>query len=331
MPRLTVNFLSLSMVYGLWAIVSLSGCQSQRLYKDNRLMMGTYIEVTSPYSQAPGIVFEEIARIEGLLSRFDPASEISILNRTGSLKASLETFEIIKKAKEFYRSTDGAFDITVGPLMKIWGFTLHQGGAGFTDKQFRVPEQSQITSALEVVGSDKIILQEMDFVVKFEFPGMEVDLGGIAKGYSLDQAVRRLKENHIDSCLINAGGQVFCLGDKFGRPWQIGIRDPRRKGLSGDLELSDKSVATSGDYEQYYIADNQRYSHIIDPRRGYPASSGVVSVTVIAEEAMTADALATAIFVLGKKEGERLVGERFPSVEIKIIEEKDIAIRGYTR
>jgi len=322
MPRSTVNFLSLSIVYGLWAIVSLSGCGNQRLHKDNRLMMGTYIEVTSPYSQAPGIVFEEIARIEGLLSRFDPASEISILNRTGSLKASPETFEIIKKAKEFYRLTDGAFDITVGPLMKIWGFT---------DKQFRVPEQSQISSALEVVGSDNIILQEEDNVVKFEFPGMEVDLGGIAKGYSLDQAVRRLKENHIDSCLINAGGQVFCLGDKFGRPWQIGIRDPRRKGLSGDLELSDKSVATSGDYEQYYIADNQRYSHIIDPRRGYPASSGVVSVTVIAEQAMTADALATAIFVLGKKEGERLVGERFPSVEIKIIEEKDIAIRGYTR
>ncbi len=322
MRRLTVNYLSLSIVYGLWAIVSLSGCQSQPLYKDNRLMMGTYIEVTSPYSQAPGIVFEEIARIEGLLSRFDPDSEISILNRTGSLQASPETFEIIKKAKEFYRLTDGAFDITVGPLMKIWGFT---------DKQFRVPEQSQISSTLEVVGSDKIILQEMDFVVKFEFPGMEVDLGGIAKGYSLDQAVRRLKENHIDSCLINAGGQVFCLGDKFGRPWQIGVRDPREKGIRSDLELSDKSVATSGDYEQYYIADNQRYPHIIDPRSGYPVSSGVVSVTVIAEGATAADVLATAIFVLGKKEGERLAQKSFPSVEINIIEEKDLTIRGYAR
>ena len=317
MPRSTVNSLSLSIVCGLWAIISLSGCQSQRLYKDNRLMMGTYIEVTSPYSQAPQIVFKEIKRIESLLSKYDPDSEISILNRNGMLKVSPETFEVISQAKDFYRLSAGAFDITVGPLMELWGFV---------DKDFRVPDQSEITRVMEVVGSDKIILRREDNVVEFTLPGGEIDLGGIAKGYSLDQAVRRLKENHIDSCLINAGGQVYCLGDKYGRPWQIGIRDPRMKGLSGDLELSDKSVATSGDYEQYYIADNKRYSHIIDPRTGYPASSGLVSVTVIAEEALTADALATAIFVLGKKEGESLVGESFPTLEIKIIEEKTIFI-----
>jgi len=311
-------------VFVVTLLLLLCGCQDRQLYKDNRLILGTYIEVASPYKQAPGIVFEEIKRIEKLLSKFDPDSEIFILNKTGRLRVAPETFEIIKKSKEFYELSGGAFDITVAPLMELWGFTLHRNGAGFTGQESSVPEEGEISRAMKIVGSDKIILHEEDNVVEFKFPNVEIDLGAIAKGYSLDRAVKKLKENHIDSCLINAGGQVFCLGDKFGRPWKVGIRGPREDNLAGEFELTDKSVATAGDYEQYFIQDQKRYPHIIDPRTGYPVSSGVISATVIAQEATTADALATAIFVLGREKGEGLARDRFPAVEVKIIEEKDL-------
>jgi len=278
-------------------------------------MMGTYIEVTSPYSQAPQIVFKEIKRIESLLSKYDPDSEISILNRNGMLKVSPETFEVISQAKDFYRFSAGAFDITVGPLMELWGFV---------DKDFRVPDQSEITRVMEVVGSDKIILRQEDNVVEFTLPGVEIDLGAIAKGYCLDQAVKKLKEAGIDSCMINAGGQVFCLGDKFGHPWRVGVWDPQKKIILGDLGLTDRCVSTSGDYQQYFIEAGKRYSHIIDPRTGYPATSGVISATVIADDALTADALSTAAFVLGAKDARSMVREIFPSVEIRFIEEEGI-------
>jgi thiamine biosynthesis lipoprotein len=122
---------------------------------------------------------------------------------------------------------------------------------------------------------------------------------------------------------MNTGGQVYAVGDKSGRPWRIAVQDPRSKKVRGVLEISDKSVSTSGDYEQYFLEGDRRYSHIINPLTGYPADSGVLSVTVSAQDGTTADALSTAIFVLGRKEGERIV-RGFPHIEVKIIEKKDI-------
>lgn len=312
--RIGKGFLGVLLGLALLAGSLLCGCQTKAPYEDNRVLLGTFVKVTSFSPQAGKIVFDEIARIEGSLSKYDPQSEVYRLNKSGALRVSAETYAIIKKAKEFWQESNGAFDITVGPLVDLWGFT---------DKEFTVPPEEKIKNALLLVGSEKIVLNESDTVVEFKLSGMKIDLGGIAKGYALDCAVRRLKEKGITSCLIEVGGQIYCLGDNAGKPWRIGIRNPRHASIAGQLLLKDRSVSTSGDYEQFFIEANKRFSHIINPLSGYPARSGVISVTVIAEDGVTADALSTAIFVLGKEKGEALV-KRFPGVEARIIEEKDV-------
>jgi thiamine biosynthesis lipoprotein len=301
-----------------WALSSLIiltgilGCQERPIYKNNRLMMGTFVEVTSPREEASQIVFNEIKRIEGLLSKYDPESQISRLNKSGKLKVDAEVFYILKKSLEFFSQSQGAFDITVAPLMDLWGFT---------EKEYTVPDIEKIKKTLDYIGSDKIILQEVNNMVKFRLSKMRVDLGAIAKGYAVDCAVSKLKAAGIKSCLINAGGQIYCLGNKLGKPWKVAIQDPRDDKFWGYLNLEDKAVSTSGDYQQYFFKDNKRYAHILNPKTGYPASSGIASVTVIAPDGLTADALSTAIFILGREKGEALA-KKYPETQVKIVEIK---------
>ena len=281
-----------------------------RLYHDNRIFMGTFWEVLSPDKKAGAIVFSEVSRIEQLLSKYIESSEISRLNRLGRLKVSPDIFYIIKSSKEFWQMTGGAFDITIGPLVDLWGFK---------NREYAVPPDRKIKSALKLIGSDKIILREEDHIVEFKLPGMKIDLGGIAKGYALDRAVQKLKENKINSCLINAGGQVYALGENSGRAWKIGIKNPRAADFSGNLEIKNQSVSTSGDYEQFFSRGGKRYSHILDPRTGYPASSGVISATVVAPSGINADALSTSAFILGRQGTDELA-KRFPGVRFYIQE-----------
>jgi len=302
----------------LLSFILLCGCQNKHLYKDTRVMLGTFVEVTSPDKKAANIAFHEITRIENLLSKYNPKSEVSKLNNSGNLNVSPETFFIVKRSLDFWRLSDGAFDITVAPLVELWGFA---------DKKYFRPPEEEIKNILRLIGSDKIILHNSDNMIKFVLPGMKIDLGAIAKGYALDCAVNKLKNAGIKSCLINAGGQIHCLGDKFGQPWNIAIQNPRGKDFIDYLELKDTAVATSGDYEQYFIKNNKRYAHIFNPKTGYPADAGVVAVTVIAPDGLTADALATAIFVLGKVKGKALA-EKFKDVKVKITEEKDVQNNG---
>ena len=284
--------------------------ETTQLYRDNRLLMGTFWEIVSPDKRASAIVFAEAGRIENLLSKYIPDSEISRLNRTGKLKVSPDTFYIIKRSKEFWQISQGAFDISVAPLVDLWGFT---------SQKFNVPAEDLIKATLKLVGSDKIILHEKDNVVEFKLPGMKIDLGAIAKGFALDCAVKLLKEKNINSCLINAGGQVYALGEKSGHPWKVAIQSPRKQEITGTLELKNKSASTSGDYEQFFFNNGKRYCHIINPATGYPADAGIFSVTVVANNSLTADALSTTIFVLGKSKGAELAA-KFNNIEIKIIE-----------
>ncbi|MFH0731564.1 MAG: FAD:protein FMN transferase [Candidatus Omnitrophota bacterium] len=271
--------------------------------------MGTFIEVKSPHKEAAGIVFKEIKRIESLLSKYNPESEVSRLNKSGALNVSPETFFVVKKSKEFWQATGGAFDITVSPLIDLWGFT---------DKKYNVPAKEEIENTLKLIGSDKIILEDKDNTIKFSTFGMKIDLGAVAKGYALDCAKNKLKQAGIENCLLNAGGQVFALGNNYGLPWRVAIRGARENKFAGYLELENKSVSTSGDYEQFFLEGNKRYAHIIDPKTGYPVDSDVVSVTVVAEDGLTADVLSTAIFVLGKEKGKSLA-KKFPDTKVKII------------
>ncbi len=275
----------------------LCGCQNQPLYKDIRLMMGTIVEVISPHKQASGIAFKEIKRIEDLLSFYKEDSEVSRLNKQGRLEVSPDTLLVIKKAGKFWKATGGEFDITVGPLMELWGFY---------DKGYRIPRDSRIQEKLDLIGFDKLIIN--DNIIKFKTEGMKIDLGAIAKGFAVDCAVEKLRLAGINSALLNAGGDIYCLGDKQGLPWRVAIRSGKESNSAGYLELKDKAVATSGDYEQYFTVGKMRYCHILNPKTGRPADSGITSVTVIADDCLTADALATSIFILGKHKGKKLAG-----------------------
>jgi thiamine biosynthesis lipoprotein len=301
----------ISLSYFVWRSkkANLPQQEAARLYRNNHLLMGTFWEVTSPEKEAGAVVFTEAERIENLLSKYLQNSEISRLNQAGKLEVSPETFYVIKKSIEFWQISDGAFDISVAPLVDLWGFTT---------QKHNFPTAGSINSILGIIGSDKIILHEKNNVVEFKLPGMKIDLGAIAKGFALDCAVKKLKEKGIDSCLINAGGQVYALGKKFGSPWKIAIQNPRKSEITATLELNDNSVSTSGDYEQFFFKEGRRYCHIIDPRSGYPVSNGVSSVTVVADSALEADALSTAIFVLGKEKSVRLLKE-FPRIIVKVL------------
>lgn len=292
----------------------LCGCQNKTLHRDTQVIMGTFVEVISPEQGSAQIVFNEIKRIDNLLSKYKPDSEIAQLNSLGKLRVSADTMYVLGKAKEFYLESEGEFDITVGPLLDLWGFSEHK---------YYLPTGEEIKKAKSRVGFNKIILNDRDNVVEFSIPGMRVDLGGIAKGFAVDCAVDKLRKAGIKSCLINAGGQIYALGDKFGKAWQIAIRNPRAEGLVEALQLEDKAVSTSGDYQQFFIKNKKRYSHILSPKTGGPVNNGIASVTVVALDGLTADALSTTIFAIGIKRWETL-SKRYPDVRVTIIEEKDV-------
>lgn len=244
--------------------------------------------------------WSEAERLERIFSRYRPDSELSRLNREAGnrpVPVSGEMLEVIGRALEISRLTGGAFDVTVGPLMEIWGF--------FPKREGRAPSREEIRSVLGRVGWEKIEIDLEARTVRFLVPGLEIDLGGLAKGYVVDRLAAILAGEGFRGALVNAGGDIYGLGaHPAGRGWRIGVEHPRREGeVLTVLELEDRAVATSGDYRNYFILRQHRYSHIIDPRTGEPAATGVVESTVLAPDCLTADGLATALFVLGPESG----------------------------
>ncbi|MFH1656008.1 MAG: FAD:protein FMN transferase [Candidatus Omnitrophota bacterium] len=293
------------------------GCSQQAYYKDSRFLMGTLIEITCPDQQAMEIAFDEIKRIDGLLSKFNPESEVSRLNAAGKLQVGPDLLYVLKKAKEFYLSSNGAFDVTVGPLVDIWKAAI---------KNNNLPSDEEIQKAKVLVGFDKVFIDKSDSTVTFLKKGLEIDLGAIAKGYAVDRAIKKVLDFGIKTCLIDAGGDMYCLGKNRDEPWQVGIQHPRNKNdLIDVVRVENKAVATSGDYEQMFILKDEPYSHIINPQTGYPADTGVVSVTVIAPYCLNADALATAIFALGKEKG-KVLANYYDDIEAIIYTEEEISV-----
>jgi len=199
--------------------------------------------------------------------------------------SSPAVLDLYHKALGVYKKTNGCFDISVGPLTRIWGFP---------DKSYRIPSQKELLTALDLIGMDKIDEKEGTLLLK---PGMELDWGGIAKGLGIDLAYLSLESRGIKSGFINAGGDLFCWGENpEHEAWKIGIKHPRQKGYLGILALSTSAAATSGDYQRFFTIDGVRYHHVFNPLTGYPAQ-GKQSVTVIGPEATICDALSTALFV----------------------------------
>ena len=271
--------------------------------------MGSPFEVTA-YGEkeicSKGIeaAFSEVGRIERLLSIYRPESPVAVLNRfsgKGAVSLPFEVLQLLSDALHYAEKSGGAFDPTAGPLVRLWGF-------GPEKERECPPDKEETLICLRRVGYENIRIDFHSGTVFLSTEEMEVNLGGIGKGYAIDRAIQKLKACGIAVAMVNCGSTMYGLGAPPGRPgWQVVLQHPRDpKGKIGDVSLCDQALATSGDYEKFFVFQGRRFSHLIDPRSGYPAE-GAASVSVVSPSAMEADALSTAAFVLGGKEGKRFL------------------------
>jgi thiamine biosynthesis lipoprotein len=237
-------------------------------------------------------VLDEMRRIDETMSTYKPTSEVSQVNAKaadGPMRISKELFDLLTTAKEYSRITDGAFDITYASVGYLYDFRKHVH-----------PDEAQIDKALPAVNYRHVLLDAKNQTVQFSQKGVRIDLGGIAKGYSVDRGIDILKARGVTRAYVAAGGDSRILGDRFGKPWMVGIRDPRKG--SGEwiksIPLADCAISTSGDYERFFEENGVRYHHIIDPHTGHSASK-VRSATVIGPYATRTDGLSKTAFVLG--------------------------------
>jgi len=306
----------------IFFLLSLSGCSDKQSYKRTRFYMGTTAEFNIPIGEKGpeevkgicDIAESEVSQLDAMLSIFDNSSTVAKINNDNKksvIRVSPELFRLIKKAKEYFILTQGAFDITVEPLTEIWGFG---------PKEKMRPGIQAIQDALDYVGFDNIDLDEQSQTLIFKDPRLRIDFGGLAKGYAVDKAVKIFKRHGITKGIVNIGGDLYCLGTNLNnKDWAIGIRDPEDKDkILAVLQVQNKAIATSGSYENFYIYNDKRYTHIIDPRAGYPISNNLRSVTIIADDCTTADILATAVFVLGETRGLEII-EKMSDIECFLI------------
>ena len=301
------------------AAILFSGCR-EREYKETRLLLDTVCEITAVDSHKAAEVaieaaFGEIARIDKLCG-YDKDSEVSRINANAGIapvKTERELYDLIEESVRMGGLTGGAFDITVGPLISLWGFDTVKPA---------LPSGKEIKRVLPLVNYKNIVLDRGKSTVFLAKQGMKIDLGGIAKKYAMRMAMKKLSEKGIKKALINLGGDVQVKGGApGGRPWRVGVKHPRKQNeFITVLQYKDKTIVTSGDYERYFIKDGRRYCHIFDPHTGYPADKGVISSTVITDGAISADVLATAIVTIGAEKGLALI-KKIPGTEALIINE----------
>lgn len=312
----TTSFIAL---ISLLFVLLMSGCgQTEQILKISGPTMGTEYHISwVSKSTKQSKQFEEQVEIQRLvdqalvdinksMSTYDPQSELSRLNQTHTLgwqEISADLYRVLMMSMQLNRQTEGAFDVTVGPLVNLWGF-------GPTKSLGQVPEQTQIEAALAKVGSSVIDLRQRD--ESFELKLLEpryMDLSAIAKGYGVDVLGRLLQRQGITNYLVEVGGEIIAHGHKpESKPWRIAIEAPNDNGRSAQIiiPLSKMGVATSGDYRNFFEQDGQRFSHTIDGRTGYPVKHKLASVSVLHESVAMADAWATALTVLGAEAGLKL-------------------------
>ena len=291
-------------------IILLTSCSSPAPTSESRLMLGTNITITIHDSVPRGIftaIWDRIDQIEQRMSinqaRYDD-SELLQVNRaagTHPVAVSDETLAVIQEGIRVGELTDGAFDISVAPLVLLWMVT------GSTP---RVPSEQAVTTALELVDYTRIQIEGNE--IYLPEPGMGIDVGGIAKGYAVAEAARLLRESGVKHAILDFGGDLMAVGTRpDGRSWRIGLQDPtqRRGSLMGVVEVIDFSIVTSGVYERYFEQDGVRYHHIIDTQTGFPTRNELTSVTILSVDPTFGDALSTGAFVMGLRDGFRLIEE----------------------
>jgi len=278
-------------------LLLLSGCSSKPV-QQQFFAMDTVMSITAYGNGAEDAVtaaMTKVNELEGLLSRTRTGSEVTALYLAApeSVPLSADTLRVLALTREWHEKTGGAFDVTIAPVAAAWGF----GGSG----EYQVPAPEKLEELLAMVDGSSLTLTESSAALPAK--GMEVDLGGIAKGYAAAQAEQVLRDHGIESALLDLGRNITVIGTKpDGTDWRVAVQDPAdSSGAVGVLSLRDRSAVTSGGYQRYFEQDGVVYHHIIDPRTGYPAESGLISATVVCADSALADLLSTAVFVLGEE------------------------------
>lgn len=273
------------------------------------IAFGTVCSITLYEKNAEKVLEQCFLRLQELDDIFnvnEEESEINLINKNAGIKpvmVSDEVFFVLKTAKEFAKITDGNFDPTIGPLVRVWNIS---GGNSI------VPSEKKIEKAKALVDYNKLILDEFSKTAYIE-SNMSLDVGGIAKGFAADEIAKILTENNISQGIINLGGNVYAYGSKKdgnkSEKWNIGIKNPLlpNSGVAFSVKVENMSVVTSGNYERFFEKDGIRYHHIIDGKTGYPTQNGIISFTIIDESSMIADVLSTSCFVLGREKGISLL------------------------
>ncbi|WP_052467089.1 FAD:protein FMN transferase [Psychroserpens damuponensis] len=298
------------------------GCTAQQPYKRTLKLMGSRFDITVVANDSIkankyiDTAIAEISRIEKLISSWDDNSQTSEINRNAGIKpvkVDKELFDLIERAIAISKLTDGAFDISYASMDKIWKFD---------GSMTKMPSKEEIISSVEKVGYQNIVLDKMDSTVFLKLEGMKIGFGAIGKGYAADKAKSLLISKGVPSGIINASGDMNTWGKQpNGDEWKVAITNPMDKNkVFALLPITNGAVVTSGNYEKYVNFNGKRYTHIIDPRTGYP-STGIISVTVFAPKAELADALATSVFVMGKEAGLDRINQ-LPKIECIIIDDK---------
>ncbi len=306
-------------------ILSFAACsKEEEAVNKQAFKMDTLVEVKAygpKAGEAIDAVFHRIDEIEQMASPSLETSDVSKINLAAGkeyVKVHSEIIKMIKTAVTYSALSDGAFDITVGPLIKLWGI-------GTADE--KIPSESEIKEVLPLVGYENISINEADSSVKLLKEGMSVDMGGIAKGYAADESVRILKDYGVKSAIINLGGSsIYTLGQKpDGSLWSVAVKHPRddKNSYAFIINMPEQALSTSGDYERFFIKDGKRYHHILNPFNGYPAEAGVMSDTIvissdIPDSNMLADILTKITFVSGVDKGFKII-DGIPGVECAAI------------
>ncbi|MGB0985583.1 MAG: FAD:protein FMN transferase [Pseudoalteromonas spongiae] len=284
---------------------------------DEKAIMGTSVKITlwhhdkSHGEAAIKSVFDEMERINQLMSPYINSSELYSVNKNAAIqpvKISNELYLLIKQAQLISAQTKGAFDITFASVGFLYNY------------RERISPSNQVRDTNQaLIDYRQVELNDKNQTVHFKQQGMKIDLGGIAKGYAVDNAITILQSQGIDSALVSAGGDTKALGKHGDRPWLLAIQDPRKKGKHAiQLPMENEAISTSGDYERYFIQDGIRHHHIIDPKTGHSAAK-VQSVSIIGQRGVMTDALSTSVFVLGVKDGLALINS-MPNFEALIID-----------
>lgn len=317
--------------FGRWAVVSLvaGGCTqpvpsqaSEAVTTRSRESMATYVTISVAAPESPAVIaaidagLDEVDRLNSVLSEWRDGTDISKVNAAAGktpVAVGPDAYATVAEGLEIGKASEGAFDITVGALWGAWDFKWENP---------KIPTAAELAPRLALIDYRRVQLDPNAHTVFLDRPGMKLAVGGIAKGYAVDQVSKLLKAKGYPHHLVVVGGEVYASGTRGSRKWHVGIRDPRGTASYGYVELQDEALSTSGNYERFFVRGGVRYHHILVPSTGQPAR-GLASVTVLARRSTEADGLSTAIFVLGKERGLALAQRR--GVEILMFDEVDFS------